>query len=449
MSLAKVSTYLFYVWKIAFMLWISCTAIIVLLYLFSRGLSFLTFPILALFSNLLLYAITLIVLAASHYGIVVTLLFLKNPSKYFLGGLRLLKVGESIDRLVGSLANKANVRKPKVELVEKKSSPFTFGVTDDKVSLVIPKNLMKILDKDELETVILHELFHAKYDVESQTSNIATDKLLVPKYATLINIFFLITALWAVFNWPGRASVLLVSQSLVTLKSFLYIFGGVLILGIFMIMILFIVMWKQGTFLTARYLYVRELLADGFSVLMSEKPKKLQSAIRKITHTRYFSKSNSDILGEVGVLSSPEQEMPRRNIPLSTLIESKGINKKTWVDTAKDTKTHYVEDKSDYRRPFIDLIGKLLQEKCSLTVLESDFEKMSLKPRRNIPKPVYDFARGNKTRFIKFLDYAIKNADHFNIMECSNYLKIQPHESLFFLWTAASGKILDFTETKT
>lgn len=438
--LAKVSTYLHYAWQMSFVLLISFISIMMLVFLVSRGLTFLTFPILALFSTFLLYAIALIVLAASLYGIVVTLLFLKNPSKYFLGGLRLLRVGENIDRLVGSLANKVNVRKPKVELVEK-TGPFTFGVTDDKVSLVIPEDLVKILDKDELETIILHELFHVKHDVESQTSSIVADKLLVPKYATLINIFFLITLLWTIFNWP---TVLLVSQSLTTLRSFLYIFRGVLILGIFLIVILLIIMWRQGTFLTARYLYVRELLADGFSVLVSEKPKKLQSAIWKATYARHLAKSDSDILSNIGVLSSQEQEIPGRNILLSTLIESKGISKKTWVDTAKDIKTHYVEGKSDYRSPFINLIGKLLKEKCRLTVLESNFERMSLKPRRNLPEPVYDFARGNKARFTQFLDYAIKNANHFNIIECSNYLEIQPHESFFFLWTAANGKILDF-----
>jgi Zn-dependent protease with chaperone function len=437
----KLSTYLFYMWEMLAAVLMLYVSLLGLAYLTSFGWDVLVQNPLFLSSTLVVFACSGAVIILSIYGIALVLIFLSNPEREILKGIERLKSNQAIEDLVRTLAVKIGVKNPKVQMLKGPPDAFAFGVTDDNVILGLSDGLVETLDKEELETVVLHELYHIKSDVESQTSVLLTEKLFAPKYVTVGRFYLLSVALWAICNWNVVPYVTYL-QDVATLRLFLYVVVGGLVFAALFLGVTFILMLKQGALITSEYAYIRELLADGFSSLTSKKPAKLYSAILK---TQVSRRSDSNALRRVSFASYGRPQTPQPGVSLSKLIEAKAFSRNMWGRLVRDSKNNLALDNIGFRLSFLNLIERLVAEASVLTVLQNGIQGVRLKPERGLPKAIYDHVRSHEMVFVAFLEYASKNANRFNLMGCSNYLGIESVEALFFLWAAARAKILDFT----
>jgi heat shock protein HtpX len=121
----------------------------------------------------IIYAI-LYLLGVSFLGILIFVvlffLFQWYVSPYLISfstRLKYLKPGEmkELQEMVKELAAKAHVPMPRIAISpSKEPNAFVFGRTRKSATLVVNEGLLKMLNKDELESVIGHELGHVRHN---------------------------------------------------------------------------------------------------------------------------------------------------------------------------------------------------------------------------------------------------------------------------------------------
>jgi heat shock protein HtpX len=157
---------------------------------------------------------------------------------------------------------------------------FVFGRTKKGATLVFNEGLLKNLNGDEIEGVIGHELGHLKHNDCALMTTLAAIPILI--YA----IFMMLVK--AAFS-PGSSS----SKDSNIIGSIIgEIIGRILIL----IAALFPLLFYTLSLLSLRSLSrLREHYADAYSAYLTQSPRKLQSALTKITYGLSLSpKPNSD-----------------------------------------------------------------------------------------------------------------------------------------------------------
>jgi heat shock protein HtpX len=89
--------------------------------------------------------------------------------------------------VVESLASKAKIPTPKVYIISKESpNAFATGRNEDHAAVAVTAGILKILNKDELEGVVAHELSHIKNKdilISTMTATIATAVVLLSRWA--------------------------------------------------------------------------------------------------------------------------------------------------------------------------------------------------------------------------------------------------------------------------
>ncbi len=153
--------------------------------------------------------------------------------------------------MVEKYAKKANIKKPKVYLVNDPTpNAFAFGRTRSSAGIAVHTGLMHILNKDELEGVIAHEIGHIKHrDVIVMTLASALPVIL----------FYLVLIFGARDRDRGIGSIIAV-----WVAAFMAQFVGRLL-----------VLWLSRS---------REYYADAFSAYATEKPSALMSGLAKISY---------------------------------------------------------------------------------------------------------------------------------------------------------------------
>jgi Zn-dependent protease with chaperone function len=419
------STYLRYGgWKIPFGFLISYLFTLVLLFMIFLITQLMYWNLLTLAFTLLLCALCIVIIFLTLPRTISTLRFIHNPSKYLLKNQGKSKTSMKLEGLIATLSTKSGIKKPKIEIIEGPPVAFSFGTSDNMASLVVSEDLMKLLDEDELETVILHELFHIKNDdLGTYTTTLVQSKLLHPQLFNIATLFTLLTVLWSFLLGPPLIRPLTLSASLYlsALKLGFYLAVGLVLL---VLASAFVVFSKQGGLVSQKYLYVQELLADGFSSILSEKPMKLYSAILKTTgfHDRHASKGKT-----------PELDFSFGKLTYSSTFGTKSYQ--FW----KSINDPLVYDKVGYRLPFVKMMENLIFGSSTLTITGTTIPEL----RRSLPQPVFNMVKLNKPKFAEFLVYSTKNMNNFNLVECANNLKLQPFQAFMFLWAAARMKKLD------
>ena len=170
--------------------------------------------------------------------------------------LKYLKPGEmkELQEMVKELAAKAHVPVPRIAISpSKEPNAFVFGRTRKSATLVVNEGLLKMLNKDELESVIGHELGHVKHN-----------DFLVMTIASFIPMLAYMLAQNMVFANTGRSR----NGDYALLIGFLgfavYFISELLILGL------------------SRY---REYFADMHSAQLTKKPEHLARSLVKITYS--------------------------------------------------------------------------------------------------------------------------------------------------------------------
>ncbi len=89
--------------------------------------------------------------------------------------------------IVEALASKAKIPTPKVYIISKESpNAFATGRNEDHAAVAVTTGILKILNKDELEGVVAHELSHIKNKdilISTMTATIATAVVLLSRWA--------------------------------------------------------------------------------------------------------------------------------------------------------------------------------------------------------------------------------------------------------------------------
>lgn len=168
------------------------------------------------------------------------------------------EVSAPLSEIVITLATKADIPAPEVFIVKSKMpNAFATGRNAEHASIIVTDALVELLDKEELEAVLAHELAHVK----------TGDTLLGSVVAVLSGI---ITALATCAFW---CSIFLgFGQEDDPAPNLIRFFVTALVAPIAAVII--------QLFLSPS----REYIADEQSVRMHEKPNKLVSALEKIEH---------------------------------------------------------------------------------------------------------------------------------------------------------------------
>ncbi|MFP3279398.1 MAG: zinc metalloprotease HtpX, partial [Candidatus Micrarchaeota archaeon] len=174
----------------------------------------------------------------------------------FSARLKYLKPGEmqELQEMVKELAAKAHLPMPRIAISpSKEPNAFVFGRTRKSATLVVNEGLLKMLNKDELESVIGHELGHVKHN-----------DFLVMTIASFIPMLAYMLAQNMMFANTGRSR----NGDYALLIGFLgfavYFVSELLILGL------------------SRS---REYFADMHSAQLTKKPEHLARSLVKITYS--------------------------------------------------------------------------------------------------------------------------------------------------------------------
>ena len=164
---------------------------------------------------------------------------------------------KELHRLVENLSITAGLPKPRLYIIEDKApNAFATGRDKEHAAVAVTTGLLKILEKNELEGVIAHELSH----IGNRDILVSTVVVVLVGFITLLSDFFLRISIFGGGRRNNNA-------------------GGVLALvGIVLIVVSPII----GTLIHLAISRKREFLADASGALLTRYPEGLASALQKI-----------------------------------------------------------------------------------------------------------------------------------------------------------------------
>ncbi|MDV2480823.1 zinc metalloprotease HtpX [Methanoculleus sp. Wushi-C6] len=225
--------------------------------------------VLTSFLLLIVYLIFLGVLAALGFpfeflllvaaGMAFLQFFFSDKLVLWSTGTRLIEEDEypELHRMVESLAARADLPKPKIGIM---ASPvpnaFATGRSPSNAVVAVTDSIMRVLNREELEAVLAHELAHVKN----------RDMLTLTMASFISMLAYLIMQNWIFMGLFGNRD----SQNNGM---------GALVL----VYIVSIVVWIVSTLLTRALSRYREFSADRGSAEMTDNPRALISALQKIS----------------------------------------------------------------------------------------------------------------------------------------------------------------------
>ena len=169
----------------------------------------------------------------------------------------------NLHAMVEELAMKAGIKKPRVGIAEiNVPNAFAFGRSKGDARICVTRGILKLLDKEELEAVLGHEMSHVRHNDMAVMTLISV----VP----LICYYIFISTLFSGRNNNGGGAIV-----------------GIAALGAYLL----------GQLLVLFVSRTREYYADQGSVELGGKPHKLASALYKLVYGS--ATANKDELKEV------------------------------------------------------------------------------------------------------------------------------------------------------
>ncbi len=169
----------------------------------------------------------------------------------------------NLHAMVEELAMKAGIKKPRVGIAEiNVPNAFAFGRSKGDARICVTRGILKLLDKEELEAVLGHEMSHVRHNDMAVMTLISV----VP----LICYYIFISTLFSGRNNNGGGAIV-----------------GIAALGAYLL----------GQLLVLFVSRTREYYADQGSIELGGKPHKLASALYKLVYGS--ATANKDELKEV------------------------------------------------------------------------------------------------------------------------------------------------------
>jgi len=196
------------------------------------------------------------------YAIIGTIIFILL--QYLIGpevvkwstGLRHLRPGENpwLEAMVRDLAQKSGIPVPKLAIVpDETPNAFVFGRSSGGATLAVHEGLLKELNQEEIQGVIGHELGHIKHK----------DFLVMTVLSALPLLAYLIARGTFEAARVGRKKVGAALLVAAALSYVVYVVSLLLVMGLSRL---------------------REHYADAYSAYLTESPRRLESALTKITY---------------------------------------------------------------------------------------------------------------------------------------------------------------------
>ncbi len=205
---------------------------------------------------------------------------------------RFLKPGEIVyfEDKVKRLADEAGIPMPKLGIVEDPTpNAFVYGLTQKGSVLSVHTGLLNVLNDDEMDAVLAHEIGHIK----NRDCMYMTFLSVLP----LIAAFGMRLFLFARFGGRGRdaGKMMAIILAIAALSAVVYFFSSMLI---------------------KRLSRIREFYADAYSAHITQNPHALSSALTKITYGLSLSppeeKSNASARQfYIGNVQAAHNEMDR------------------------------------------------------------------------------------------------------------------------------------------
>jgi heat shock protein HtpX len=172
------------------------------------------------------------------------------------------KQAPGLHAVIAKLAKDAGVPTPKLYFVDDPApNAFAFGRTQSDAGIAVHDGLLKMLDKDEVEAVLAHEMAHIKHN----------DVFIMTIASALPVILY-----YLVLMFSGRDSR---NQGA---AGFIAVFVGAIIARLF------------GTLLVMWLSRQREYHADAYAAYATRKPQSLMSALAKISYAGVSDKRERD-----------------------------------------------------------------------------------------------------------------------------------------------------------
>lgn len=164
-----------------------------------------------------------------------------------------------LHEIVERLAARANIPKPRIGIVNMDTpNSFATGKSPKSSVVVVTTGIMRILDKDELEGVLSHELTHVK----NRDVTVITLASLFSTIAWFIMQSSMFSSMWGGYGYGGRQQQ-----------------GG----GIFFVLIVAAIVWFLSFLIIRAISRYRELAADRGGAYLTGQPKYLSRALLKIS----------------------------------------------------------------------------------------------------------------------------------------------------------------------
>lgn len=167
-----------------------------------------------------------------------------------------------LHQIVERLVAKANLPKPKIGIMQSDiPNAFATGKGPKSSVIVVSSGLMRILNQDELEAVLSHELTHIRH----MDMTVITLVSLFSTIAWYLMQSSMFSSMWGGYRYGGSGYG--GRQQ-----------GG----GIFLVLIVAAIVWFLSFLVIRAISRYREYAADRGGALMTEKPMNLSSALEKI-----------------------------------------------------------------------------------------------------------------------------------------------------------------------
>jgi hypothetical protein len=366
--------------------------------------------------------VTITILVACDLTIAVGLM--RNPYAHVLAKLRPLDPGVETRKIVSQLAMSEGLEDVSFFISESVASPLTLGKPSGERILVFPNLVVETLQKDQLETVVLHEIYHAKTDVLEKTQSVFDEILMHEPFswsALLFIVFALLLCLLATVSslgyagWPTTFNPIWAALTLA-------------ILGFVAVFVLLTIrtLRKEGM-MSSHYHYVRELFADAYALLKSQKPQSLREAIKachEIALGLVITKglSSKGRLAGLGFASLNSRQEGDTNQTLRGLYTTKTFYRAREIVLSGGQLEH---PSLKIRLLSTTKIERLLNEASPLSVHARSVDTNPWKTL-GLPQSLRQYIEQHRDLVISFLEYCTLNTSGFNLKKCSSTLGVEP-----------------------
>jgi Zn-dependent protease with chaperone function len=399
------------------------------------------------------FIITVIFLLVSIYGLFLASKLLINPTGYLLQNSKVRYPNEKSDGRILKAARETGLTAT-IGLAQGIKSALSFGLLQRKAIVLFPDRLVDALDYDELETLVLHESFHVQHDVETRSSLLIIDYLTqkpIPVITLALADLGVLGLLILDFLFSGAYALLRNLPSELVLLSTPLLFGVICLLMIIILVFIFLFL-VQGSFISSRYLYISELLADAYALCMTKKPAKLSSLLDKAGEYSLFTSTASNVFANIGFVNAAyvhhEEENSSNGLSLQkTLREAtRPILLSDILHTEKDypiLKDARKKEEILYRKKLIEIMSCIINNHLHLIVNEDRLASPIPSRLASMPPIAFSHITTNKETYMRFLDYARQKQDNFDLVECSKSLGAALFDTFLFLFAAVNTCVID------